>query len=150
MELIEGKWEEVLPADSPSMQVSLKLHKPSYRQLGMIPPLPKSPSLGLTVMADTEAQMCILPADKGASLGMKLFKVSTKVMGATEESQLDIRGGAFLEVSDLSGTHSMKTVQMFYVARNVDRCYLSLSCLKALCVVPAGFPKHGDAIPQPL
>ena len=81
MELIEGNWEAILPADSPTMQVSLKLQKPSY--MGMIPPLPKSPSLGLTVMADTGAQMCISPEDKAASLGMKLFIVSTKVLEAT-------------------------------------------------------------------
>ena len=79
----------------------------------MIPPLPKSPSLGLMVVADTGAQMCILPANKAASLSMKLFKVSTKVMGATKESQLDIRGGAFLEVSNLWSTHSTKAIQMF-------------------------------------
>ena len=116
MELIKGKWEEALPVDSPSMQVSLRLHKPSYRQMGMIPPLPKSPSLGMMVVADTGAQMCILPKNKVVCLGMKLFKVSTRVMGATLESQLDVRGGAFLEVSNPSGTHSTRTVQMFYVA----------------------------------
>ena len=126
-----------MPVDSPSMQVSLRLHKPSYRQMGMIPPLPKSPSLGMTVVADTGAQMCILPKNKAVSLGMKLFKVSMRVMGATLESQLDVRGGAFLEFSNPSGTHSMRTIQMFYVAQNVDRCYLSLSCLKALQASPS-------------
>ena len=39
MELFEDGWKDVLPADSPTMKVLLKLHKPSYYELGMFPPL---------------------------------------------------------------------------------------------------------------
>ena len=149
MELTKEGWKEVLPADSPTMAVSLKLHKPSYYDMGMIPPLSKSPTLELEAVADTGAQMCIIPANIAARLGMKLFKVSTRVMGATRESQLDIRGGAFLEISDPTNSCPITDIQMFYVAGNVDRCYLSLSCLKALYVVPQDFPRPGAALPQP-
>ena len=102
----------------------------------------------MMVVVDMGAQICILPENKVVSLSMKLFKVSTRVIGATLESQLDVRGGAFLEVSNPSGTHLTRTVQMFYVARNVDRCYLSLSCLKALHVVPAAFPEPSNVNPR--
>ena len=149
MELFEDGWKDVLPADSPTMKVSLKLHKPSYYELGMTPPLSKSPPLELEVVADTGAQMCIIPANLAARLGMPLFKVSTRVMGATRESQLDIRGGAFLEISDPAYSCHLTTTQMFYVADNVDRCYLSLSCLKALFVVPLDFPRIGATLTQP-
>ena len=149
MELFEDGWKDVLPADSPTMKVSLKLHKPSYYELGMTPPLSKSPPLELEVVADTGAQMCIIPANLAARLGMPLFKVSTRVMGATRESQLDIRGGAFLEISDPAYSCHLTTIQMFYVADNVDRCYLSLSCLKALFVVPLDFPRIGATLTQP-
>ena len=45
MELFKDGWKDVLPADSPTLKVLLKLHKPSYYQMGMIPPLSKPPHL---------------------------------------------------------------------------------------------------------
>ena len=70
------------------------------------------------------------------------------MMGATLESRLDIKGGAFLEVSRPMITHSPKTVQLFYIARSVYRCYISLSCLKALQVVQGDLPTPGSSSPQ--
>ena len=89
--------------------------------------------------------MCIMPAKVTTQMGLKLFQVSTKVIGATRESQLDIRGGAFLHISDpVAPARNPTTTQLFYVAGNVDRTYLSLSCLKALYVVPQDFPRMGS------
>ena len=89
--------------------------------------------------------MCIMPAKVAAQMGLKLFRVSTRVIGATRESQLDIKGGAFLQVLDPTApARNPTTIQLFYVAGNVDRTYLSLSCLKALYVVPQDFPRMGS------
>ena len=115
MDLVNKKWKEVLPTTSPSLKVSLKPHKPSHRHAGIIPPLPKLPSMELTARANAGARICILPENKATSLGMELYKVSTKVMGATLESRLDIKVGAFLEVSNPLNTYLSKTVQLFYV-----------------------------------
>ena len=93
MDLVNGKWKEASLTASPSLRASLKPHKPSYRYAGIIPPLPRLPSLELTAIADAGALISILPENKATSLGIELCKVSTKVMGATLESWLDIKRG---------------------------------------------------------
>ena len=98
----------------------------------MTPPRHKLPNIELIAIANTGTQISILPENKATAFGIELFKVATKVKGKSIEPWLDIKGGTFLEISNPLNTQSPKTVRLFYVARNVDRCYLSVTCIKAL------------------
>ena len=61
---------------------------------------------------------------------------------ASQGSNFIIVGGVILRVRGLV-PGSCSSLQLFYVASNVSRTYLSLSTLKALKVVPIDFPKVG-------
>merc|ERR1712240_404751 len=83
MEMVDGYWRERPPVDNPTLLVSLKLHRQTYTEMGMVLPPTKCSPLHTETVADSGAQMCIMPAKVATQMGLKLFQVSTKVIGAT-------------------------------------------------------------------
>ena len=140
-------WKEAAPIDSPTLQVHLEVHTPTYSALHL--PLPmvhpqshRSPNK-VSSVADSGAQMDILARYDLEKMGVSstsLFPVRARANGASQGSTIDILGGIILKIK---GAHSQSrsTLQLFYVASNVTRTYLSLSTLKALGVVEQDFPK---------
>ena len=140
-------WRETPPMDSPTLSIHLEVHHSSYSALQLPPPT--SPYLKPTLnrktngVADSGAQMNILPAQDVVAMNIQLsslLPVRVRVGGASQGSKINIIGALLLRVrGTMAGSKS--TLQIFYVADNVSRIYLSLSCLKALGVLPPDFPR---------
>ena len=140
-------WKEAAPMDSPTLQVHLTVHTSTYSALHLPLPManPQHHKLPHKVssVADSGAQMDILAKYDLEKMGLthtSLFPVRAKANGASQGSTIDILGGIILKIK---GAHaqSRSTLQLFYVASNVTRTYLSLSTLKALGVVEPDFPR---------
>ena len=153
----EDGWIEAAPRSSPTLPVSLSLHRPSYSALGLPEPPAcrpgRLPSHAVRRgVADTGAQMSILDLPTLGEIGVgqeSLIPVRAKVVGAVKGSQLDIKGAILLEVRGPQHPRSGPcSLQMFYVAANVSNIYLSLSCLQDLDVVSTDFPRMGSTAPQ--
>ena len=139
-------WREITPMDSPILPVTLEIHVHTYTALKLPPPVMSRPhKTKVRSVADSGAQLNIIPVREITAMGIKidsLLPVSVRVSGASQGSSINIVGGVLLRVKGLA-SKSCSSLQLFYVANNVSRTYLSLSTLKALRVVPVDFPKVG-------
>ena len=140
-------WRETPPMNSPTFPLHLEVHHPSYTALQLPPPT--SPHLKPTRtrktdgVADSGAQMNILPVKDVLAMNIQLSSLlpaRVRVGGASQGSKINIIGALLLRIrGTVSGSRS--ALQIFYVADNVSRIYLSLSCLKSLGVLPPDFPR---------
>jgi hypothetical protein len=142
-------WQEAKPRPSPAIAVSLTVHGDSYAALAL--PVPESVSghispgrvTSVPGIADTGAQMNVLPTRILKSMGISaqsLFPLKARVSGASRGSVIDVVGGIILEVED-TGQSGASTLQLFYVADNVNRLYLSLDTCIGLGITEPDFPK---------
>jgi hypothetical protein len=146
----EGRgWQEAAPPSSPTLSVALSLSLSSYREMNLQEPDRRTRSTVVSAVADTGAQMDILSLPALRAIGLdpaSLVPVKARVSGAVRGSKLDILGCVLLEVQGPAASAGQPSTRgMFYVASNVTRCYLSLSCLQSLAVVPPDFPSLGSA-----
>ena len=72
MKFVYGKWRESPAIASPELKVSLKSDKQSCRHLGITPPYHKLPNIDLKAIADTGAEICILPESEATALNIEL------------------------------------------------------------------------------
>ena len=148
-------WRETPPMDSPTLPIHLEVHHASYTALQLSPPT--SPYMKPTLprkkdgVADSGAMMNILPTADVVAMNIQLsslLPVRVRVGGASHGSKINILGALLLRVRGTTAG-SRTSLQIFYVADNVSRIYLSLSCLKALGVLPPDFPRVAMATGMP-
>ena len=151
MEFSPGKgWQETPPMNSPILPVRLEVHQPTY--VAMKLPLPYNRHhaahhpLRTSGVADSGAQTNILPTAEAERMGISLpslLPVRVRISGASSGSKINILGGVVLAVKGMSA-RSCTSLQLFYIADNVARIYLSLSTLRGLGVVPHNFPRVAE------
>ena len=145
-------WRESKPTASPRVEVTMKIHQSSYRSLSISQPhcilQPPSP---IQAVPDSGAQMCVVPARTIRGQGIdpsSLFKVKSRVCGASDGSKINILGGALMEISGTGSKSHVKTLELVYVANNVSQTYLSLDVCLRLGILHPNFPEIGSAKPE--
>ena len=124
-------WQETPPMNSPTLPVKLEVHYPTYASMNL--PTPRKQHHKFICphktkgVADTGAQTNIIPTTEALHMNIdlsSLLPVRASISGASNGSKINIFGGVILQVKGLSA-RSCSSLQLFYVADNVTRIYLS-------------------------
>ena len=103
------------------------------------------------VVADTGAQVCLIPLQKFVALGLprSALTFSKRPIEAANGARLDVIGWSDSVMSSPTATGgTMSTTQSLYVVRGVDEAYLSCNALMGLGMVNRDFPLAGAAANQ--
>jgi hypothetical protein len=154
---IHNGWLKSRPTSSPNMSLSIKLHLPSYKQIGLPAPQFSRKITNPTRSAktpstmDTGAQMNVGPVSLLTDLGIKpdtILPLQSRIEGASSEP-ISLLGGIVVEVSGTTATGKcISTLQLLYISKSVKHLYMSLDACIALQVVPEQFPLLGSCSPE--
>ena len=154
-------WIKSRPADSPKLPLTIALHLPSYKKLGLdIPHRMKSrTSLRRSIDAthkrehcvmDSGAQMTLCPTKFAQTLGIAphtLLPLQSKVNSASQDP-IELKGGMLVEATWCSPTgETLSTLQLMYVSSAVTEIYMSRQACEQLGVIQPNFPLPQLPIP---
>ena len=154
---VHAGWIKSRPRKSPDMPVTIRLHLPSYKNLGLTVPTfsrkLSNPARSITKSSimDSGAQMNVCPESLLSELHIKpdtIFPLQARIEGASSEP-ITLTGGIIVEISGKTATgQPVSTLQLMYVSKAVKYLYLSLNACVGLRVVPADFPQIGSCPPN--
>lgn len=156
---IHQGWIKSRPLRNPDLSLSIRLHLPSYRELGLTAPTfsrkISNPTRSTTTpsVMDTGAQMAVCPVSTLTDLGIHqdtLLPLQSKMEGASSEP-ISLLGGIIVEITGKTADgKDISCLQLMYVSRAVKRVYMSQDVCIKLQVVPENFPQIGSCSPESL
>ena len=154
---IHQGWVKSRPLRNPDLSLTIKLHLPSYREIGLtIPTFTRkiknsTRSIRSPSVMDTGAQMSVCPISTLTELGIRpdtILPLQSRIEGASSEP-ISLIGGILVEVTGYTSEgRTMSCLQMMYVSRAVKRVYMSKDACIKLQVVPENFPLVGSCPPE--
>ena len=154
---IHQGWVKSRPLRNPDLSLTIKLHLPSYRQLGLAPPTfsrrLRNPTRSTTTpsVMDTGAQMAVCPVSTLTDLGIHqdtILPLQSKMEGASSEP-ISLLGGLLVEITGKTADgEEISCLQLMYVSTAVKRVYMSQDVCIKLQVVPHNFPLVGSCPPM--
>ena len=145
---VHDGWIKSGPRNNPSLNLTIKLHLASYKELGLDIPCynrkqnNRNNSTTSSIM-DTGAQMALAPISILTQLGLQpesLLPLESRVAGASREP-IHLVGGVLVEVTGISPTgETASCLQLLYISTAVTEVYMSLDVCIQLGVVPGTFP----------
>ena len=141
-------WIQSRPACSPSLPLTIKLHTPSYRSLGLDLPtrlrrsIAKAKAKERGIM-DTGAQMTLCPANFIQRLGIDIqsfIPLQSRINSASQDP-ISLLGGLLVEVTWTSPAgDEISFLQLVYVSNAVSEIYMSKDACVQLGVIFPEFP----------
>ena len=155
---IHEGWYKSRPSRNPDLSLTIQLHLPSYRELGLTAPTFRrklnNPTRATRTPSnmDTGAQMTVCPVSTLTELGIQhdtILPLQSRIEGASSEP-IALLGGIMVEVTGRTpdGRRELSCLQMMYVSRAVKRVYMSKDACIQLQVVPDNFPVVGSCSPD--
>ena len=141
-------WIKSRPAGSPSLPLTIKLHAPSYRSLGLDLPTRLRRSIARARakergIMDTGAQMTLCPASFIKRLGIdvnSLIPLQSRINSASQDP-ISLLGGLLVEVAWTSSVgDEISCLQLMYVSNAVSEIYMSKDACVQLGVISSEFP----------
>ena len=143
-------WKRSPPKASPTVEVSISLDRPAYKELGLnAPDLVRKAGAGYararTATPDTGAQLTVMNESELQTLGIKknsIFPLALSINTVTKQS-IDLIGGVFLKFTmyNRRTNTTVLTRQLCYISKTVHGIYLSEEACSDLQLIPVSFPQ---------